>query len=78
MKNSELTTKEKVLLHLKMNKSITCLDALKEYNTLYLTKYIQLLRKDHKKGKNNLDIKDKWIIYTTFDNVEKRIKVYYI
>jgi len=72
MKNSELTTKQKVLLHLKNNRSITCLDALKEYNTLYLTKYIQLLRKEGCK------IKDKWIIYTTFDNVEKRIKVYYI
>jgi hypothetical protein len=39
MKNPELTTQQKVLLHLKNNGSITCLDALKEYNTLYLNYY---------------------------------------
>lgn len=72
MKNTYFTQKELVLLHLKNNGKITCLDAIKEYNILYLTKAIQLLRKE------GCNIKDKWICYITNDNIKKKYKLYYI
>jgi hypothetical protein len=72
MKNSLYTQKELVLIHLAKGYEITCLQALRLYGIMYLTKMIQLLRKE------GCNIKDEWIKYTTEKGQTKRFKKYFI
>jgi hypothetical protein len=73
MKNPRFTQKEQVLLHLKDNGSINCMQAIEQYGILYLTRYIYLLR-----NKEKCNIKDEWICYSDKDGVKKKYKRYYI